>query len=358
MNRSPLYETHRSAGAAFGQFFDWEMPSSFSSAEEEYRAAKERAALADRSYIGRLRMTGEDALDLLDRLSTNQVTLLPSGSGLSTVLTTNKGRVVDLVTVYSRGDYLILLTGPQNREKVISWIDRYSFGEEASLEDVTSSLVMLTLYGPRASAVLERLVGSSVAELAPHHGVAASHRGIELYIARDAGLWGEAYNILVPAQDAAPIWGSLLDKGEDIEMLLMGTEACEALRIEAGVPACGSELSEEVNPLEAGLNSSISFTKGCYVGQEVVARLNTYKKVKRYLVKLRFPEGPAPQPPAPLELEGKEVGVLTSVAALPGDGQSIALGYVRAAHARPGVELAAASGNGRAVGEIVGLAAD
>ena len=356
MNRSSLYDAHNSAGAAFGEYHGWEMPSSFSSAEAEYRAAKERATLVDRSYVGRLRMTGEDSLDLLNRLSTNEITQLPLGTGLSTVLTTNKGRVLDLLTLYSREEDLILLTGPQNRHKVISWIDQYTFAEDVQLGDVTDNLAMLSLYGPKASTLLEGITGGSVAGLAPHHGVAVSLQGVDLYIARDTDLWGEAYNVILPSADATAIWDLLLEKGEEVGMLPMGMEAYEALRIEAGVPAYGAELSEEVNPLEAGLNSSISFSKGCYVGQEVVARLNTYEKVKRYLVKLRFLDGPAPEPHVSLVVDGKEVGFTTSVAALPGDGQLIALGYVRVAQAQPGVKLTAVTGNGQSVGEIVGLA--
>ncbi len=358
MNRSALYETHKSAGATFGEYHGCEMPSSFSSATEEYRAAKEAAALVDRSYMGRLKMTGEDSLDLLDRLSTNEITDLPPGSGLSTVLTTSKGRVVDLLTLYSRKDGLILLTGPQNTGKVTSWIDQYIFGEEAAFQDLTDTLAMLFLFGPRASKVLEGLVGQSVAGLAEHHGIDASPQGIGLYLARESVRWGEAYNILVPADDAATVWSMLLEKGADLGLLSMGTDAYEVLRIEAGVPIYGAELSEDVNPLEAGLRSSISFTKGCYVGQEVVARLNTYQKVKRHLVKLRFDDGAAPQPGTPLEMDGKEVGTLTSVRAIPGDGRSVALGYVRKAHAQPGVKLAAATDNGHFIGEILGTSAE
>ena len=357
MNRSSLYETHKEAGATFGQYYGWEMPSTFSSIQSEYRAAKEGSVLADRSHIGRLKMTGADSLDLLNRLSTNEIAKLPPGSGLSTVLTSNKGRVVDLLTLYSREDGLIFLTGPQNRAKVISWIDGYTFGEEVYLEDLTDSLAMLSLFGPRAYAVLEEVVSRSVTGLAPHHGIAASPGGIDLYIVREDPLWGEAYNILVSACDAAIVWGLLLEKGEGLGLVPMGTAAYETLRIEAGVPAYGAELSEEVNPLEARLKSSINFAKGCYVGQEVVARLDTYQKVKRYLVKLRFDGGAVPHPGTPLHLDGKEVGTLTSVAALPGDGLAIALGYVRRAHAQPGVKVVVDAGHGQSVGEIVGLPA-
>lgn len=345
MNRSPLYEAHKAAGATFAEYQDWELPSRFSSVADEYRVAKEGAALVDRSHFGRIKMTGEDTLDLLNRLSTNELMGLHSGAGLSTVLTTNKGRIVDLLTVYSRDDDLILLTAPGNQEKVLSWIDQFVFGEEVEFQDLTDSLSMLTLFGPRSAEMLSGLTGQKVADLEEHHGLQTSLQGADVYVARESSLWGNAYNILVNLDSASDVWDSLLEAGA----LPMGLEAYELLRIESSVPQHGSELSEDYNPLEARLESSISFTKGCYVGQEVVARLNTYEKVKRYLVKLHFENGAVPQPGTPLVAGDKQVGAITSVTTLPGNGRSIALGYVRKAHVEPGTNLTANSSTGEIV---------
>jgi glycine cleavage system T protein len=345
MSRSSLYQVHSDAGATFGELHGWELPLRFSSIEEEYAAAKTGAALIDRSHLGRIKVTGEDSLDLLNRLSTNDVMGLAAGAGLSTVLTTNKGRVVDLLTVYCHGDELVVLTAPQNREKVPSWIDRFVFGEEVELQDVTDSLAMLTLLGPRATEILDDLTDLNVGDLDEHHGFQASVSGSEVYVARESRLWGQAYNILVEADSAAGVWDLLLEAGAS----QVGMEAYELLRIDSCVPQYGSELSEDYNPLEAKLDSSINFSKGCYVGQEVVARLNTYEKVKRYLVKLQFDNGTAPQPGTALLAGEKEVGAVTSITTTPGNGMSIALAYVRKAHVQPGTTLTANSSTGRVV---------
>ncbi len=354
MNRTPLYEAQKKAGAAFGEYLGWELPTHFSSAQEEYVAAKKGAVLVDRSYIGRLKMTGEDALDLLNRLSTNDLSQLPVGLGLTTVLTTSKGRIVDLLTIYSIADGILILTSPQNRQKVIAWIDQYTFAEEVTLEDITEALSTLSIFGPNASKVLNNVRVLKAEELAPHHGTTHSVAGIDVYVAREDPRWGQAYNILVPSDHVSDIWDEILNVGDETRPIPMGASAYEIMRIEAGVPSYGTELSEDVNPLEAGLNSSISFTKGCYVGQEVVARLNTYKKVKRLLAKIRFEEGLCLRPNAPLSVDGKEVGVITSAAMPTDNGSNLVLGYVRISQAKAGVEIDAATDGGPSVkGQIV-----
>ena len=345
MNRSRLYEVHEAAGATFGELHGWELPFRFSSIEAEYSAARKDAGLIDRSHFGRIKMTGEDALDMLNRLSTNELMGLAAGSGLSTVLTTNKGRVVELLTVYCQGDELVLLTAPQNREKVPSWIDRFVFGEEVEFQDVTESLAMLTLLGPRAVDIIAELTGHNVIDLDEHHGLRAQLPEAEVYVARENRLWGQAYNILVDADSAAGVWNLVLEAGASP----VGMETYELLRIDSCIPQYDSELSEDYNPLEAKLDSSINFTKGCYVGQEVVARLNTYDKVKRYLVKLQFDNGAIPQPGTALLAGEKEVGAITSITTMPGNGRSIALGYVRKAHIQPGTTLTANPSTGRIV---------
>ena len=136
-------------------------------------------------------------------------------------------------------------------------------------------------------------------------------------------------------EDAAAVWQSLTSSG----ITPMGAAAYETARISQGVPAQGSEMGDDFNPLEAGLVGSIDFTKGCYIGQEVIARLDTYKKVQKYLVKLAFGEGASVSPGAILTQDGKAVGKVTSVTSEPSTGQDIGLAYVRTLQAVVGGRL-------------------
>ena len=161
--------------------------------------------------------------------------------------------------------------------------------------------------------------------------------------------WGGAFNVIAPSGSVEEMYSALVGAG----MREMDAEDYEVFRVGAGVPVYGAELGEEVNPLEAGLWEAVSFTKGCYVGQEVVARLNTYEKVKRYLSKLSVKEGEMPEPGARLTVDGKDAGKITSVAPVGVSGRRAALGYVRKKYAEPGSKLVAESGEGQVVCEFV-----
>ena len=322
--------------------------------ETALRAARESAVLAHRPAPGVLRITGEDALDLINRLSTNEVEEMAAGSGLSTVLTTNKGRVVDLLTMFYLPDHWLVLTSPGNLQKVIDWIEDFTFGEEIEVEDVTAETVVLTIVGPRAPDIMQTLTQADFSALPIHHSIQTTISGAELLVSKADPALGEAFTLLAPTASARTLGAEILAAGEAFGMREMDADSYEVFRIAAGVPVYGKELGEEVNPLEAGLWEAVSFTKGCYVGQEVVARLNTYEKVKRYLAKLSFEDGPLPEAGTSLTVEGKDAGKLTSVSPVAESGRRAALGYVRKKYAEPGAILIAETGDGPVACEFIG----
>ena len=287
-----------------------------------YESLQSGAGLVDRSSVGRLSFSGEDALDLLHRLSTNDLLALEVGQAAHTVLTSPKGRIVDLLYVLRRDADSLVLTAPETRQKVVDWIDFYTFAEEVEARDLTEETAMFSLSGPGAKGVLEGLAeGGNIPTGADEHA-AVPLAGVCATVMRSDFLRDEGYDLIVPAEAGQAVWSSLRDAGASP----VSSEAYEAVRIERGVPAFGKELGESYNPLEAGLLDYVSFTKGCYVGQEVVTRLNTYQKVQKRLAGFVF-DGPASQG-AKLMLDGKQVGVVTSVAVSPG-GEAIGLGYVK-----------------------------
>ena len=321
--------------------------------ETALRAARESAVFAHRPAPGVLKVTGEDALDLINRLSTNEVEEMAAGSGLSTVLTTNKGRVVDLLTMFYLPDHWLVLTSSGNQQKVIDWIEDFTFGEEIEVEDVTAETVVLTIVGPRAPDIMHTLTQADFSALPIHHSVQTMISATEVLVSKADPALGEAFTLLAPIASARALSAEILAAGEAFDMREMDADSYEAFRIAVGVPAYGPELGEEVNPLEAGLWDSVSFTKGCYVGQEVVARLNTYEKVKRYLAMLSLEEGAIPDVGAPLAVDGKDAGKLTSVSPIPISGRRPALGYVRKAYAKPEAAFTVESGDGPVACEFV-----
>ena len=271
------------------------------------RRLESRAAAFDVSDSGRLRVTGDDAIDLLNRLSTNDLERLEVGRGMGTVLTTNKGRIIDLLRVLRRDDDLLVLTSPGTQQKVAEWIDFYTFAEDVEVEDLTAETSQWLI------------VGADAAETATRMGLDADgldgyldHRAEGDAIIARAQLGGvDAYEVISPTDADAP----------DADDLQAGD--LELLRIEQGVPAYPNEMNEGHNPLEANLKPHISFNKGCYIGQEVVARLNTYDRVQRWLCQLAVDEGATLEVGAVVTADGANVGEVTTSA--PG----IALAYLR-----------------------------
>ena len=329
------------------------LPGVCSTAQEQYLAATEAAGFVDRSYLGRLEVSGADGLDLLNRLSTNKLDDLGIGDGAITVLTSNKGRIVDLLHVLRLEDRLLVLTGPENRAKVAEWIDLYTFVEDVTVTDVTEETAMLSVIGPKAESIIIGLCGDS-AMPAPEGAAAVSADGVSATLVRcsDIGRLPE-YALVAPRADAESLWQAMLRTGADEGALPVGMDAFEAIRVENRVPAPGKELTEGYNPLEAGLLNRVSFNKGCYIGQEVVTRLDTYKKVQKHLVGLEFDGDSTPGEGATLFSDGKKAGTVTSVAVSPGTGRAVGLGYVKKSRADSGTRLNVGSDAGPITGVAV-----
>lgn len=340
---APLRDTQVKAGAEFNPGDGGlALPAHFGDAGREYAAASNAAALLDRSAFGRLRITGVDGLDLLNRLSTNKLIDLQPGHGAATVLTTNKGRILDLLVVANLGEELLVITSPGTQDRVVEWIDTYTFGEDIAVEDVTQTTALLSVIGPQAADAL----GDAVSDLELFASMEVDLGGRPVRVIRTDSLGIAGYDVAAPAEHAASVWLALADRGA----IPIGEIAAEAIRVEQGVPRYGRELGEDYNPLEAGLLPFISFDKGCYIGQEVVVRLNTYRKVQKRLMGIAL-DGEKPDNDALVEADGKQVGFLTSVVDSPATGTPLALAYVRTAHAEPGLAVEVCSGS-RAVSGV------
>ena len=340
MKKTPLHTVQQRAGATFVPLFQGQVADTFGNRAAEYRAAQEGAALLDCSYTGRFLVTGKDALDLLNRLSTNKVDELPVGTGAGTVLATNKGRVIDLLHIFALENSLLMLTSPQTRQRVAEWIDLYTFLEDVTLEDVTETTAMLTVLGPQAPDVLERVTGVSVTHLSPYDCETVTLHGTAMTLLRADTTGSPGYALVVPAAQAESVWSALADPA--VGTTPIGESTFNTLRVEAGLPRHRWELSERANPWEVNLREFIHFEKGCYIGQEVILRLNTYNKVQRSLVALTL-SSPGAEEGASLRHGDKDVGRVTSVVVHPLSGEHIGLGLVKTSLTAPGTELEAVS---------------
>ena len=315
------------------------VPDDSLTAEEQYRALTSGVAVLDRSDAGRLLLTGDDALDLINRLSTNELATLEVGAGAATVLTTNKGRIVDLLHVHRSEDRLVIFTSPGNQQRVAEWIDFYTFVEDVAVQDVTRETAMLSLTGLDSTKFLDELTDGRASSLATFERLSAriSHAAAEVY--RSDFLGPPSFDIVIDAEHKDRLLAVLTDNGATPA----GPDVIEALRVQRGIAAFGKELTEDYNPHEANLVHHVSFSKGCYIGQEVIARLQTYKKVSKFLVGLRWDDdGPASG--SFLTHDGKRMGIITSAARLPHTGANVGLAYVRKQFVDDGTTVADETG--------------
>lgn len=293
----------------------------------ELDAARTRAAILVPAPVGRIEVTGADGLDLLHRMSTNDVAAGKVGQVLATVFTTDKGRIVDYVHVAIRNSSLLLLTSPSNEATFLRWIEKYTIMEEITLRTITDATSMVSVIGPQAHNVVESLT----------HQPVATGQLLETQLASGAALIlhrkefnTERIDLITDAENGAALQDVLLAAGRAWGATHIGAEAFELFRIAQGIPAFGAELSEAFNPFEAGLLHAVSFRKGCYIGQEVIARLDTYQKVQKQKWGLVL-EGsfPAPRAGSTVLAQDEPVGILTSVAKPAVNGKRVALGILK-----------------------------
>ena len=284
---------------------------------------------------GCLKATGEDTLDLLNRLSTNKVDHLEPGNWAPTVLTSDRGRIVDLLCVINAGEHIYLLTSPGQQQQVIEWLDKYTIMEDLEVQDVSESTAVIALAGNGAAATLG--LDAEEPNFLPGLQYAAPTVNVggqdAITLSRPMGHL-PCRLLLTPDYAASDMIASLAEAGA----VVAEADEWETLRVRSGAPAFGSEMGEPYNPLEAGLIGAIDFTKGCYIGQEVIARLDSYDRVQKYLAVLHFSNGSVVDLGASLAHDGRTSGTVTSLYRTPSGGLR-GLGYVRTAAAEPGQTL-------------------
>lgn len=323
------------------------------SAGDAVRAARVTAAifpLADRAL---LEVRGGDRIRFLQGQLTHDVAGLdPAGprSGCQALLLTAQGRIVADLHVLARPDELWLETEAGRAAAARARLEKYVIADDVRIAERSADWARFAIEGPRARALLAAAAPGAALDLLPDAGAPLALAGAEGWVAAFGWSGETALQLFVPAAAAGAAAEALRAAGGPLEAAWGDARALEVLRIEAGIPRGGAELGEDVLPAEARLvERAVSFTKGCYTGQEVVARMHSRGRVGHLLVGLALPaDGALPAPGAPLLHDGAKVGALTSVARSPAAG-AIGLGFVRSAHAEPGTELGCPGGIARVV---------
>lgn len=317
------------------------------SAQAEAAAARKAAALFRRPECGLLEVSGADRVRWLDGMLSNDVTQLAPGaaqSGCPALLLTRQGRIVADPHVLAIGESFWLDVERAALAKTRETLERFIVADQVELRDASADWERLALEGPAAGDALAALMGAPLA-LAASAGVACEIAGAHAVVAAYGATAG-ARQLWIVAGEGERVARALLEAAGDHGLFAASPAALEILRIEAGRPRVLMELDESVLPAEAALESAVSFTKGCYTGQEIVARLASQGTPAHRLVGLAF-EGPElAEVGVALEHAAKRVGEVTS-ACISADHGAIALGFVRAKSAVPGTELSAGARTAR-----------
>ena len=286
-----------------------------------YQAARETAVLTDRSDLGVLIFSGETRFDLLNRMSTQKILSMDKGEGTATILTTDIGRIIDRLRLYATNSTLYALTSENNSDNIARYLMRFVFfQDDFRIQDVSQETVIFGVYGPQArQKVVE--AGFPDEELPLHHWRQVKFGDITAYLHRTDPIHGAGYFVMGEEKDRAALWQRLLDTG----LVVADANAFNYLRIEAGLPRYGQELTSDYIPLEANLWEDVSFSKGCYIGQEIIARMESRGRLAKKLVQLTA-DGPL-EAGSNLQANGKNAGTVTSTAV--GPHGTIGLGYVK-----------------------------
>lgn len=322
-----LHEIHKKAGANFIEVREKKIPADYGDISAELDAITSNVALLDRSYLGKITVSGQEALDLLNRISTNDLQYLSVGTMCDTVFASPKGRLIDFCRVIHSGDDLTLVGSFFQVDHLIDWINRFIILEDVQVTDVSDEYAWLTLIGPHAKMFLGQLTQKSVT--GNEEAIWLDINGKNFPVLKNTNFKYPAYNLFFSNNDAWSIIPTVLEHLNDFKGKLIGDVAFQTIRVESGMPDWGTEITQDYNPHEARLTHAISFTKGCYTGQEVIARLDTYDKVQKYLMIVELSEKISQLPPLEVYIDEEQVGHLTSYTYNPVTQKSLGLAYIK-----------------------------
>ncbi len=350
---TPLLEVHRRLGATLTPFAGWLMPLRYASETNEHNAVRSAAGLFDLSHMGEISVTGPAAGAALDYALTGHLSTVKPGRARYTMMCAADGGVLDDLVAYRLADdEYFVVANAANAGVVYQELSQRAAGHDAAVRDVSLDCALIAIQGPSAAAILSRRTGSpsgaSLAELKYYAILRAVVGGIPVLLARTGYTGEDGFELFCPPDQAVSVWTALAEEGAGDGLIPAGLCARDTLRLEAGMPLYGNELSRDMTPFEAGLGRVVKFDKpGDFVGREALAARALAGPGSK-LIGLIGRSRRIPRHGYPVLLDGQVIGTVTSGAPSPTLGRPIAMAYVRP----DAVDAArtAAAGTARAVG--------
>ncbi|MGH2455894.1 MAG: glycine cleavage system aminomethyltransferase GcvT [Candidatus Limnocylindria bacterium] len=340
LRRTPLDAAHRELGARMVPFAGWEMPVQYASILDEHRTVRGGVGLFDLSHMGELVVAGPEALAFARYAVVSDPGTLEPGQAQYSMLCAEDGGIVDDLIVYRTDEGYLIVCNAGNRDAVVAHLgqlrDRGDF--DASIDDRSDRTALLAPQGPRAAELLAGLTDLDLAGLGYYRSVRGQVAGIDCLVARTGYTGEDGFELFCDARRARQLWQALLDAGRPLDLRPCGLGSRDTLRLEAGMPLYGNELTRDVNPYEANLGRVVKLEKGEFVGRAALASVQQ-AGARRRLVGLVMRDNAIARHGYPLRVDGREVGEVTSGTASPTLGERIAMGFLPVELAAPGASL-------------------
>jgi tRNA-modifying protein YgfZ len=310
------------------------------STEDELNSLYDGVGLRDISDSGILELKGKDVLDYLHRISTNSLMNLQKEKVVRTILTTEKGRLIDIPYIINFDTQQLFICSGYHKHKVKSWLNKYIIVDDVALTDTGDKYVLLELLGPQADSFAMLVSGSIADSLEPEKFKVVNSEGMLFFLVKLKEKTNRnRYWFISDQENGKLLINYMLNNKGSFDFNLIGEEAYDNYRIEQGIAIAPNEINDNYNPHEIKMMDLVDTKKGCYIGQEVIARLETYDKVQRELTGLRI-NGEKIEPGIELvDDQGAEAGKITSTVYSAKCKCSIALAYIKKAYSEDGKEL-------------------
>ncbi len=320
----------------------------FDSYEDELNSLNNGVGLRDISDSGIFELTGKDVLDYLHRITTNSIKDLGKNCIAETIFTTEKGRIIDKAVIMNFEDYQLLVCSSVFKDKVKSWIEKYIIMDDVKIAGINGKYSLMELTGPQAESFMVLVCGNSVSEVEPNKFKSILAEGMLFNLARIVDKNGnQKFWILCSPENSVKLVDFMINNKGIFDFNLVGEDAYKCYRIAKGIPAAPFELNDQFNPHEANLMDLVNTAKGCYIGQEVIARLETYDKVQKHLKGISFSEPVDHKEQINLfDEKGNEAGIVTTTGFSLKCNRHIGLGFVNKAFSESGTALFMNDGNG------------
>lgn len=332
--RIPLHDVHVSLGGKMVPFAGYEMPVRYSSDKEEHMKVREAVGVFDVSHMGEFMITGPEALDLIQKVTSNDASKIIDGQAQYSCFPNDKGGIVDDLIVYRfSAEKYMLVVNASNIEKDWNWVKSHN-NFDAQMEDISEQMVLFAVQGPKANATLQKLTSTDLSSIKFYHFAEGELAGKQMIISGTGYTGAGGFELYVHKEDAEEVWTKLFEAGEEFGIAPIGLGARDTLRLEMGFCLYGNDITDETSPLEAGLGWITKFTKD-FINSEAL-KAQKEEGVSRKLVGFEMVEKGIPRHDYEIVDEsGTIIGKVTSGTMSPLLNKGIGLGYVQLGHHKP-----------------------